>query len=192
MPEGPRAYLFGRSILSDNMELTRRDAVAALLAGGAAGPVVSGLRATGSSRETDELGDEEIRRLVAIGEVVFPADVQATEEYVREYVSGLHAEDRREISATLDELETYVSEAYGQSFAELPVGRREAVLRAMGVDRMGSAPDGSLPERVRFHLVNRLLYGLFTTPRGSQLVGIDNPVGYPGGYESYQQPPTDE
>jgi len=43
-------------------------------------------------------------------------------------------------------------------------------------------PDGTVPARIRYHLVNGLLYALFTSPVGTRLFGIRNPIGYPGGY----------
>lgn len=178
------------------MRLTRRDAVAALFAGGAVGALASGVRPDNSGHDgTDEntqFTDDEIRQLVAIAELVFPSRVDATAEYVAEYVSGLPPDRQRAISTTLDRLEQHVVDTRGASLVDLSRPQLDRVFRSLGVDRTGSSPDGTLPQQVRFYLVNQLLYGLYTTPRGTRLVGIENPVGYPGGYESYQQPPTDE
>lgn len=178
------------------MRLTRRDAVAALVTGGAAGAVASvfptDVVESARTDRTPQFTDTDIRELAAVAEVVFPSAIEVTPEYVEGVVSGLPADRRRGLGSTLDRLERYMLDAYGTSLADLPVERRELVLRSLGVDRAGSSPDGSLPQRVRFYIVNQFLYALYTTPRGTGLVGIDNPVGYPGGYDSYQQPPTDE
>jgi len=45
--------------------------------------------------------------------------------------------------------------------------------------------------RVRYYLVNDLLFALYSSPTGGKLVGIENPQGHPGGTGSYQQPPND-
>jgi hypothetical protein len=42
---------------------------------------------------------------------------------------------------------------------------------------------------VRYYVVNELLYALYTSPTGGELVGIENPQGHPGGHESYQHEP---
>jgi hypothetical protein len=62
----------------------------------------------------------------------------------------------------------------------------------MAVDRTGSSPNGNIPERIRYYVVNQLLYGLYTAPTGGRLLGIENPVGHPGGFESYQKEPSQE
>jgi hypothetical protein len=59
----------------------------------------------------------------------------------------------------------------------------------MGVQSAESDSGGGVPERIRYHLVNSLLYALFTSPMGSELVGISNPTGHPGGYESLTRAP---
>lgn len=175
------------------MRLSRRDAILALLAGGGAGigahvgstpPPADWGRA--SRRPPDESSD---RPMLAVAEVVYPSDVTATDEFVSTYVDGLESDRQRAIEATADALAEHTRRAYGEPFGGMTVAERDAVLRALGVDRIGSDPDGSLPERVRYHLVNQLLYALYTSPRGGQLVGIENPIGHPGGYESYQKPP---
>ena len=50
-----------------------------------------------------------------------------------------------------------------------------------------------MSDRVRFFVVNELLFALYSSPTGGSLVGIENPVGHPGGTESYQHAgPEDE
>jgi hypothetical protein len=63
----------------------------------------------------------------------------------------------------------------------------------MGVHTADPDSEGTDPERVRFHVVNELLYALYTSPTGGELVGIENPQGYPGGTASYREgPATDD
>lgn len=177
------------------MRLTRRDAVTALVTGGAAGIAMSELPPDiiqpTPDRASYQFTDHDHHRLKAIAEVVYPSDVQLTVEDIAEFVAGLSDDRRREMIRTLDQLEWYLFDGYGRSVVELPVRRRDAALRSIGTARAGSSPEGSLPERIRFYLINQLLYLLYTTPRGSRVLDIENPVGYPGGYESYQQAPND-
>ena len=174
------------------MRLTRRDAVLSLFVGGSAGAV----GAYGSRARTDRTNDSNAdgaaaaRTLVAVAEVVYPSEVSGTEEFVTQYASGLTDRRTASVAAAADELDSYARRTRGSAFTDLSVDGRDSVLRGMGVDRTGASPDGSLPERVRYYLVDQALYGLYTSPKGGRLVGMENPVGYPGGYESYQKPPS--
>ena len=176
------------------MRLTRREAMAALATGGGAGLAMSalppGLGTPRTGGQGGALPEEDVRRLVAVAEVIFPPAVPATADSVAGYVSGLSDGRRAAIHQTLEQLDQYLYASHGRPLTELSVTRRDDALRSLGVARVGSSPTGSLAERVRFYLVNQLLYGLYTTPAGSKLAGIQNPVGHPGGYESYQQPPN--
>lgn len=177
------------------MRLTRRDAVLALLAGGVGGGTVGLASSSSDPTQTNGpsvLSDSSVQTLVAVAEVVYPSEVTGTEEFARQYVTGLS--DRRigDVASAAEELDDYARRTRGDAYANLSAANRDSVLRAMGVSRTGSSADGSLPERVRYHAVNQLLYGLYTSPKGGKLVGIENPFGYPGGYESYQKPPSSE
>jgi hypothetical protein len=65
----------------------------------------------------------------------------------------------------------------------------DEALREMGVHTAEPDPAGTTAERVRYYLVNEVLYALYASPKGGELVGIENPQGYPGGANSYQQGP---
>ena len=71
--------------------------------------------------------------------------------------------------------------------SEFSAGRRRQVLQSMGVTTVHPTADGTTAEQVRFYLVNDLLYVLFTSPKSSELTGIDNPPGHPGGREAYRR-----
>lgn len=175
------------------MELSRRDALAALAAGGVA--VANGC-ATLRWGEGDE-GDRgfttaERETLVAVARTVFPSAVSGVPEFVETYSVG-RLRDRRayrdgvaDAVATLDEYAEAWSDA---RFVDLGPEARDALLREMDVDAADPVPDGDDPERVRHYLVNELLYALYTTPTGGELVGVENPQGFPGGITSYRQPP---
>lgn len=177
------------------MELTRRDALVALSGGAAA--------ATGAvlvSKQTDNdtadsaLDDDARSTLVALAESIYPPEVTPTRAFVSAYVDG-HSEQRRsEIAAAIERLDTGSRRYTGSDFAELSERKRMVVLKRMGVDRANSDPDGSVPARIRYQLVNSLLYAVFSSPTGSELAGIENPTGHPGGYESLMRTPegTDE
>jgi hypothetical protein len=42
---------------------------------------------------------------------------------------------------------------------------------------------------VRYYVVDELLYAFYASPVGGGMAGIENPPGYPGGTESYQEGP---
>ncbi|MFC6864100.1 gluconate 2-dehydrogenase subunit 3 family protein [Halomicroarcula sp. GCM10025817] len=176
------------------MRLTRRDAVLSLLVGigtGVAGFADIEIGEEATDEESARLTERHVDTAVATAETVYPSGVSGTAEFVSSYVGGLPDDRSAEMARTAVGLDEYARRERGRPFATLSSDARDSVLRSMGVDRTGSSSDGSLSERVRFYLVNQLLYGLYTSPTGSKLVGIENPVGYPGGYESYQRPPTD-
>jgi hypothetical protein len=59
----------------------------------------------------------------------------------------------------------------------------------MNADTLEPDPRGSDEQRVRYFVVNELLFALYASPTGGELVGIENPQGHPGGIQSYQRGP---
>ena len=141
------------------MELTRRDALLALAGGGliASGAAVDGTAGRGDATVSD--ADRET--LVAAAEVLYPSSVTVTDEFVRTYVLGRQTVD-----------ETYLT-AIGDALDE--------VLRATGADRAYADPEGTVAQRIRYYVVDELLYAFYATPKGAGLMGSENPDGYPGG-----------
>jgi hypothetical protein len=171
------------------MELTRRDVLAALAAAGAAG---AGGAVLLSESESDAIGDHEVETLVAVASVVYPSEVTGVESFVETY-SVNRVRDRPEyargIANAVEALDEYTQSWYDADFVALDDSTREAALDGMNVDAADPVPDGSDRERVRYYLVNELLYALFTTPTGGELAGIENPQGHPGGTTTYQRGP---
>jgi len=181
------------------MELTRRDAVAALAAIGGAGGVAVGYRRLQSDESADpatqgpDLPDDEhvVETMVAVADVVYPSDISGIESFVREFLGPRldddpHGDGIRQAVAELDE--------QGRTWHDGPVVElspetRGQLLRETGADSAEEDPDGSSAERVRYYVVNELLLALYASPTGGELVGIENPQGHPGGTESYQQGP---
>ena len=193
------------------MELTRRDALVALAGGGTAvgtGAVLSGEFEGANPFADDPTLEDRMDALLAVARIVYPSELSGVEEFVRTYVLG-RVEDREaqiasdterggttrenrpdyregmvEALATLDE---YAESWFDDDFLGLDAETRETLLDQMGVDTARPNPDGSDPDRVRYYLVNELLYALYTSPTGGELVGIENPQGHPGGTASYQR-----
>lgn len=175
------------------MKLSRRDALAALAAGGAS---VAGGYATLRWGEGDEdspgFTAAEGEALVAVARTVFPSEVTGVPEFVETYSVGrirdrpAYRDGVTDAIATLDE---YATAWYEAPFADLDSTECDALLYEMDVDAADPVPDGDDRERVRHFLVNELLYALYTTPTGGELVGIENPQGFPGGTTSYRRPP---
>jgi hypothetical protein len=183
------------------MELTRRDAAAALAALAAAGGVGVGIDRLGQRRQGggDSDGDagesfDEARlreTFVAAAGVVYPSEVSGIEEFVGAFLDGrlqreAHAEG---LYTAAEELDERARSWYDDRFAALSAADRDSVLREAGADTAEEHPEGTTPERIRYYVVNELLLALYTSPTGGKLVGIENPQGYPGGTESYQRGP---
>ena len=170
------------------MELTRRDALVALGVAGAA---------TGGAYVVASLDDEDaarrvVERLAPVAEVVYPSEVDVTRDFLETYVVG-RVEDRDGyldgVDDALGRLDSYARGIRDVPFAEASPDTRDSLLRYMGVDEAEPDPDGTDAERVRYYVVNELQYALYTTPVGGRLVGIENPVGYPGGGDTYRRGP---
>lgn len=176
------------------MELTRRDALAALAAAG----VAVGLDAVdgpegfepGDLTVGSRLSRHDVATLVAIADVVYPSSVEGAEQFVRAVAAGRADEQPEWATGAHDAvatLDTYAEAWYDDRAVDLHPATRERLLDEMGVDTADPDPDGSDRERVRHFVVNALLFALYASPTGGRLVGIENPPGHPGGTTSYQR-----
>ena len=177
------------------MKLTRRDALKALaVGGGAAGgslAVSEILVSETAQRNNPSVSSQDVETLQAVADVVYPSEVTVTPEFIETYTNRLDDDRVSSLTTTISQLDRITTTTYGDRFSELPSRtRREQALRSLGVHRVPSRADGTLPERVRYHLVNSLLYALFTTPKGSMLAGIENPRGHGGGFAPYRKTNT--
>lgn len=172
------------------MELTRRDAVAALAALGTAGAATVGVREGG---ENTDPNDERVREtLVAAAEVVYPDEVGGIESFVETFLDGrLDREDQATgLRGAVSELDDLAAEWHGDQFSALSPADRDRLLREVGADAADEDPEGTTAERVRYYVVNELLLALYSSPTGGELVGVENPQGHPGGIDSYQRGPS--
>ena len=178
------------------MKLTRRDALKALGAGGVAtggGLAVSEtLVRTEFSAGDSSLSAGEFTTLEAVAETVYPSAVEVTPEFLQTYLDHLDDERTAAMASSIAHLDEFTHSRYGRPFHELSRSRRDIALRVLGVDRAASRPEGNQAEQIRFHLVNSLLYLLFSRPKGSRLAGIENPDGYPGGFAVYRDQQSPE
>lgn len=165
------------------MRLTRRDALVAL--GGL------GFGSYGIGRVRNTSGDD-VQTLLAVTDLIYPSQVTVDEEFLTTYVLG-HTHIRPEYKAALDksvsELNQESRRLFDQAFDSLSVARRRRVFRSLGIDMVRSDPDGMLSQRIRYYVVQDLLYALYSTPIGGRLLEKENPPGYPGGREAYQRGP---
>ena len=171
------------------MKLDRRDVLKAL---GAAGITVGGGAAVLEWTAEEQFEDHDRVTLHAVATTVYPSEVEGVESFVDGFVSGRVENDPERAAAIADAvvaLDEYSQEWEDTDFVDLDAATRDETLRAMGVDTADPVPDGSDRERVRYYLVNELLFGLYSSPTGGELVGLENPQGHPGGTSSYQQPP---
>lgn len=178
------------------MELTRRDALAALVSAG----VVAGSGAAALSRDVATDGDVEARTerlldaLVATAEVVYPSAVENTRAFVEAY-AGTKLDRRPEFGTgaaeALTDLDAESRVTFDARFAALDADERDVALHRVGARTADPDPDGTAAERVRYYLVNEVLYALYASPTGGELVGIENPQGHPGGTDTYQRGPPE-
>lgn len=172
-------------------ELTRRDAIAAL---GAAGVAVTAGTFGPEALEREGVTDQDLATVVAVAEVVYPSEVDGVEQFVERYLAG-RADERpshaRAVRDAARRLDRYAREWHDTRFADMAPDARGELMRAMGlaVADPDPDPDAADPGRLRYYLVNELLYALYATPTGAELVGLENPQGYPGGTASYRRPP---
>lgn len=173
------------------MKLTRRDALIALAGGTATSAVGIGLSEVADrTLGTDgELGENEAATLVALARTVYPSTLTGVRAFVLTYVRGLSDDRKAAMQRAINDLDRFASSNFGARFDELSASNRDRALRELGVGRVPPNPDGAAPARVRYYLVNQLLYALLTSPKGSRLFGIENPIGHPGGIDDYQEPP---
>lgn len=176
------------------MDLTRRDVFVALSAVGVGS--VSGCSelldgdTTANPTDDDPVSDHEVETLVALAEVLYPSDVASVGAFVRDYSVVRVREDlayARGVVETVAALDDYVSEWHDDPYASLTATERADLLDTMSVNTADPDPDGVASERVRYYLVNELLYAFYATPTGAGLAGLENPPGYPGGVQSYQR-----
>ncbi|MFO7927038.1 MAG: gluconate 2-dehydrogenase subunit 3 family protein [Halobacteriota archaeon] len=181
------------------MELTRRDATAALAAIGATGAVAYGAarsrreREGGSDPDTGPPVDEEQIRetLSAAAVVLYPREISGIDGFVDAFLDGRldRPEHANAIGEGVTELDERAIAWYGDRFVKLSTANRDSLLREIGADTADEDPDGTTAERIRYYVVNELLLALYASPTGGKLVGIENPQGYPGGIESYRRGP---
>lgn len=168
------------------MELTRRDAVAALAAVGV------GAGASAYALREKPRASPDIETLVAVAEVVYPTELEGIEPFVETYADRRLAADdghAEGVRAALAEVDEAAREYYEAPFVELSLDDRDSLLRELGVDTADERPDGTTAEEVRYFVVGDLLLALYASPTGGELVGIENPQGHPGGTESYRRGP---
>lgn len=173
------------------MQLARRDVIAALVAGGIA---VGGLHTLQSSdNQTDQLlGSHEQKTLVAVAGVVYPSELTGIDQFVTQYMDG-----RMKASAPFADglvnaigyINEYTNAWYDDAFTTLTRVKQDEALQRMNADTATPDPTGSDVEQVRYFVINELLFALYASPTGGELIGIENPPGYPGGITSYQQGP---
>jgi len=176
------------------MDLSRRDALAALAATGVAG--VAGAAtlddADGAPAESpDGSAADGLDTLVAVAETVYPSAATGVDAFVETYVDGLPDDRRDDVLAVAADLDATARDWHDAPLPDLDRSTRDGLLRDLGVDVADPDPNGYLSERIRFHLVNELLYAFYASPTGGRLVGIENPIAYPGGTESYRRASMD-
>ena len=173
------------------MRLSRRDALLALgvLGIGSAG-VGTGRQHAGTLDAATPVTDQ----LLAVATAIYPSAVTVDRSFIETYVIARIATRESYVEAqstALSDLDRFARRNTGRSMTSLDPEPRREVLTRLGVHRAHPNPNGTVEERIRYYVVNDLLYVLFSTPLGGELVGCENPPGYPGGTQAYQRGPEE-
>lgn len=170
---------------------TRRKAIQVVAGGGITGLLsvvasdrLSNKRPTGMQSNISR-GD--FRTIQSVAEVVCPSPIRVNDDLITLIVEFIPETRHPLLSTTCFELNEYSLKTYGAQYYQIDsVPARDKILRQLGVHRVHSNSTGLFPQRVRYHLVNTILYVIFTHPVGSSIVGQTNPVGFAGGFAKYQ------
>jgi hypothetical protein len=181
------------------MKLTRRDAVAALVGAGviggagAAALARDGFQADSNAANGEGEGAEAVvAALVGTARAVYPSDVENVAAFVETYAAtklDRRPEFRAGAADALSDLDAEARITFDARFAALDPVESETVLRRTGAETAEPDPEGTTAEQVRYCFVNEVLYALYGSPTGGELVGIENPQGHPGGTDSYRRRP---
>jgi hypothetical protein len=181
------------------MKLTRRDAVAALVGAGviggagAAALARDGFQAGSNAANGEGEGAEAIvGALVGTARAVYPSEVENVGGFVETYAATKLArrpDFRAGAADALSDLDAEARITFDARFAALDPVESETVLRRTGAETAEPDPEGTTAEQVRYCFVNEVLYALYGSPTGGELVGIENPQGHPGGTDSYRRRP---
>lgn len=169
------------------MNLTRRQALLAL-GGLGVGAGAYGYGFAAPARATED----RVATATAVAEVIYPSAVAVDRAFVERRLFG-RVEPRRGhfdgLERAIDGLDGFARAEFGGTMSSLSPATRVRTLDELGVYAVHPSRDGTMAERVRYYLVNDLLYALFTHPAGGALIGVPNPPGHPGGSELYQRGP---
>jgi len=187
------------------MKLTRRDAMAALVGAGVLGGASAAALARdgfrgqegreGGTRDGSPAGEDAeavIAALVGTARAVYPSEVENAAAFVETYAAtklDRRPEFRAGAADALSDLDAEAHITFDARFAALDPVESETVLRRTGAETAEPDPGGTTAERVRYYFVNEVLYALYASPTGAELVGIENPQGHPGGTDSYRRGP---
>ncbi|MFC7019290.1 MULTISPECIES: hypothetical protein [Haloarcula] len=136
-----------------------------------------------------------VETLTALAEAIYPPSMAVDESWIENRVFGRvepQAGHFDQLVAAVEAVDTHARARFGGPVTALSPDHRRGVLHSLGATEVHPTADGTTAERVRFYLLGDLLYVLLTAPESSDLTGIANPPGHPGGTDVYTQGPGGE
>jgi len=124
------------------MDATRRETIAAVLAGGLGTGVglsvlSEGLDTSGGQRTGTRIPEDEMDVLISLAEVVYPSAVSEHADIVAGYLGYQRPARLRAIRGAVQDLDRAAKRRHHGGFATLGADQRETLLRELGVDRAG-------------------------------------------------------
>jgi hypothetical protein len=135
--------------------------------------------------DTTPVASHELATMRSLATVLYPSGVEVTEEFLETYLYGRIADEAAyegAVSGAVETLDSLAREQYDGAFRTLDTDQQESVIVESDVRSAASVADGTDVERLNYHLVDELLFALYASPTGGELVGNPNPRGWPGGY----------
>ena len=172
------------------MELSRRDALTALTAAGIASTAGCSSLLGGdddtSGDNNEQAGDASpMETLLSLAGVLYPSEVETNEEFIETYMMGRITDEeayQEELESGVETLNQLAQDEQDAPFHALDHEGKVAVIDGTEIRTGGSVEDGSDVERLNYYLVDELLFAFYSSPTGGELVGNQNPRGYPGGF----------
>jgi len=145
-----------------------------------------------AASETTPVENHDLETMRSLATVLYPSQVDVTEEFLGTYLYSRIVDEEAyatAVTAAVGTLDSLAREQYDGAFRALETDQQESVVVDSDIKSGASVADGTDVERLNYHLVDELVFALYASPAGGELVGNRNPRGWHGGYGSSPEVP---